>query len=85
MEVVVIIRKGYGDEGELESLGKPTRGSRDSSEDFIVVGRGERKVPFDIMGSASGDHAATFFCLDRVIVAGGGQVFCLGEILILFL
>ena len=24
------------------------------------------------MGSTSSDHAATFFCLDRVIVASGG-------------
>ena len=41
LEVVVIARKGDGDEGELESLGEPTRGSRDSCEDFVIVGRGE--------------------------------------------
>ena len=40
-EVVVIVRKGNGDEGELESLGEPTRGSRDSCEDFVVVGSSE--------------------------------------------
>ena len=36
-EVVVIVRKGNGDEGKLESLGEPMRGSRDPSEDFIIV------------------------------------------------
>ena len=41
MEVVVIIGKGNRDEGELESLGEPTRGPRDSREDFVIVGRGE--------------------------------------------
>ena len=40
-EVVLIVRKGNGDESELESLGEPTRGSGDSCEDFVVVGRGE--------------------------------------------
>ena len=40
-EVVFIIRKGDRDEGKLESFGEPTRGSRDSSEDFVVVVRGE--------------------------------------------
>ena len=40
-EVVFIIGKGNGDKGELESLGKPMRGSRDSSEDFVIVVRGE--------------------------------------------
>ena len=40
-EVVVIIGEGNRDKGELESLGEPTRGSRDSCEDFIIVGRGE--------------------------------------------
>ena len=39
-EVVVIVGKGNRDEGELESLGEPMRGSR-NCEDFIVVGRGE--------------------------------------------
>ena len=36
-EVVFIIGKGDGGEGELESSGEPMRGSRDSSEDFVVV------------------------------------------------
>ena len=36
-EVVFIVGKGDGGEGEVESLGEPTRGSRDSSEDFVVV------------------------------------------------
>ena len=40
-KVVFIIREGDRGEGELESLGEPTRGSRDSSEDFVVVVRGE--------------------------------------------
>ena len=40
-EVVVVVGKGNGDEGELESLGEPTRGSRDSGEDFVVVGGGK--------------------------------------------
>ena len=29
------------DEGKLESFGEPTRGSRDSCEDFVVVVRGK--------------------------------------------
>ena len=70
-EVVVIVRKGNRDEGELELLREPTRGSRDSSEHFIIVGRGEGEVSFDIMGNTSSDHSATFSCLDRVIVASG--------------
>ena len=37
-EVVVIVQKGNGGEGKLELLCEPMRGSRDSSEDFIVVG-----------------------------------------------
>ena len=41
LEVVVVVGKGNGDEGELESLGEPVRGSRDSGEDFVVVGRGK--------------------------------------------
>ena len=41
LEVVVTIGKGNRDEGELELLGKPTRGSGDSSEDFVVVGGGK--------------------------------------------
>ena len=36
-EVVFVIGKGDGDKGEFESLGEPTRGSRDSSEDFVIV------------------------------------------------
>ena len=40
-EVVVIVRKGNEDEGKLESLGEPMRGSRDSCEDFVIVGRGK--------------------------------------------
>ena len=40
-EVVFVIGKGEGSEGELESFGEPTRGSRDSSEDLVVVVGGE--------------------------------------------
>ena len=40
-EVIFVIGKGNGDEGELESFGEPTRGSRDSGEDFVVVVRGK--------------------------------------------
>ena len=40
-EVVFIVGKGNRGEGKLESFGEPTRGSRDSSEDFVVVVRGE--------------------------------------------
>ena len=29
----------------------------------------------DVIGSTGSDHAATFFCLDRVIVASGGLSF----------
>ena len=48
------------------------RGSRDSSEDFVVVVSSEGQVSVDIMGSIGSDHATTFFCLDRVIIASGG-------------
>ena len=68
-EVVFIVGKGNGGEGELESSGEPTRGSRDSGEDFVVVVSSEGQVSVDIMGSTGSDHATTFFCLDRVIVA----------------
>ena len=40
-EVVYVVGKGDGGEGELESSGEPMRGSRDSSEDFVIVVRGE--------------------------------------------
>ena len=40
-EVVFVVGEGDGDEGKLESLGEPTRGSRDSCEDFVVVGSGK--------------------------------------------
>ena len=40
-EVVVVVGKGNGNKGELKSLGEPMRGSRDSSEDFVIVGRGK--------------------------------------------
>ena len=36
-EVVFIVGKGDGDEGELELSGEPMRGSRYSSEDFVIV------------------------------------------------
>ena len=71
MDVVVVVWEGDRDKGKLESLGEPTRGSRDSGEDFIVVGGGEVKISFDVMGGTSSDHAATFCCLDRVIFASG--------------
>ena len=67
-----IVGKGDRDEGELESFGEPMRGSRDSCEDFVVVVSSKCQVSVDMMGSASSDHAATLFCLDRVIVASGG-------------
>ena len=69
-EVVVIIRKGNRDKGELELLGEPMKGSRDSSKDFVIVFRCEGEVSFDIVGSTSSDHSATFSSLDRVMVAG---------------
>ena len=37
-EVVVVVGKGDRDKGKLKSLGEPMRGSRDSGEDFVVVG-----------------------------------------------
>ena len=40
-KVVFMVREGDRGEGELESLGEPTRGSRDSCEDFVVVVRGQ--------------------------------------------
>ena len=79
-EVVVIVGKWDRDEGELELLGEPTRRSRDSCEDFVVVGRGKLQISMDVMGSTGNDHAATFFCLDRVIVASGrSKFFVLGR------
>ena len=71
-EVVFVVGKGDGGESELELSGEPTRGSRDSSEDFVVVVRGEYQISVNVVGSTGSDHAATFFCLDRVIVASGG-------------
>ena len=70
--MVFIVGKGDGDEGELEPSGEPARGSRDSSEDFVIVVRGEYQVSVDVMSSTGSDHATTFFCLDRVIVASEG-------------
>ena len=32
----------------------------------------------DVMGSTGSDHAATFFCLDRVIIASGDLSFSFG-------
>ena len=32
----------------------------------------------DVMGSTGSDHAATFLCLDRVIIAGGVLSFLFG-------
>ena len=78
MEIVVIVRKGNGDKGELESLGEPMRGSRGSSEDFIVVGGCKGEVSFGVVSSASSDHSATFFCLDRVVVPVGVKFFIWG-------
>ena len=40
-EVVFVVGEGDRGEGELESLGEPTRRSRDSCEDLVVVVRGE--------------------------------------------
>ena len=40
-KVVFIVGKGDGGEGKLESSGEPTRGSRDSCKDFVVVVRSE--------------------------------------------
>ena len=40
-EAVVIVRKGNRDKGKLESLGESMRGSRDSCEDFVMVGGGK--------------------------------------------
>ena len=40
-KVVVVIGEWDRDEGELESLREPARGSRISGEDFVIVGRGE--------------------------------------------
>ena len=80
VEVVVIVWKGNGDEGKLESLGEPVRGSRNLSEDFIIVGGGKREVSFDVMSSTGSDHAATFFCLDRVIIANRVRFFVWGRL-----
>ena len=41
LEVVFVIGEGDRNEGKLESLGEPTRGSRDSGEDFVIVVGGE--------------------------------------------
>ena len=72
MEVVFVVGERDGDEGELELSGEPARGSRDSSEDLVVVVRGECQTSIDVMRGTGSDHAATFFCLDRVIVASEG-------------
>ena len=80
-EVVFVIGEGNRDKSELELLGQPMRGSRDSCEDFVIVVSSECQVSVDMMGSTSSDHAATFFCLERVIVASGrgSRFFVLGR------
>ena len=40
-EVVFVVGKGDRGESELESSGEPTRGSRDSGEDLVIVVRCE--------------------------------------------
>ena len=40
-KVVFVIGESDRGEGELESSGEPMRGSRDSSEDLVVVVRGK--------------------------------------------
>ena len=64
-EVVVVVREGNCDEGELELLYKPVRGSRNMGEDFIVVCGSECKVSVNMMGSASSDHTATLLLLGQ--------------------
>ena len=41
LEVLLVVGEGDRGEGKLELSGEPMRGSRDSSEDFVIVVRGE--------------------------------------------
>ena len=45
LEGAVVIGEGDGDEGKLKSLGESMKGSRDSSEDFIIVGEARLRFP----------------------------------------
>ena len=54
-------------EGEVNVSGQPMWWSRDSGKDFVVVGGSKTKISIDVMGGRGSNHAATFFCLDRVI------------------
>ena len=72
LEIVVVVGDRNRDEGKVESLGEPMRGSRDSGEYFMIVCKGKIEISFNIMGSVSSDHTATSPCLDRVIIASGG-------------
>ena len=69
-EDVVVV--GDRDKGKVEIFDQPPRWSRDSSEDFIIVGSGEVKVFDGMVGIRCSNHAATFFCLDRVITFRSG-------------
>ena len=69
-EDVVVI--GGGDKGKVKISDQPPRWSRDWSEDFVVVGSSKVKVSDGTMGIRCSNHAATFFCLDRVITFRSG-------------
>ena len=75
VEVIAVIRECNRGESEVEVSSEPVRGSRDSGEDFIIVGGGKGEVSFDMMSAVgSDDHTATFSCLDRVIIIAEGKV-----------
>ena len=65
-EEVVIVGEGNGGKGEVKVSSQPLRWSRDSSEDFVIVGGGRVKVSDGMVGIRCSNHTATFFCLDRV-------------------
>ena len=64
---MVVVREGDENKSEVEVSGQPPRWSRDLSEYFVVVGSSKLKVFDGAMSVRGGNHAATFFCLDRVI------------------
>ena len=78
-EEIVVVQEGDRSEGEVNVSGQPTWWSRNSSEDFVIVGSSKTKISVDMVGSRGSNHTATFFCLDRVIT------FCSGGSLILFI
>ena len=71
-EVVRVIQEIDKSESKVDVSGQPTWWSRNPFEDFVVVGGSKTKISIDMVGGRGSNHAATFFCLDRVITFQSG-------------